>query len=75
MTNENVWFIPGAGRGMGVEIARAALAAGNTVVATGRNPRPSPRPLARTTENHHCNSTSREEPLCRLFPPSRSIMG
>src|SRR5213083_2357692 len=32
-----VWFITGAGRGMGVDIARAALAAGNKVVATGRN--------------------------------------
>lgn len=32
-----VWFITGAGRGMGVNIARAALAAGNPVVATGRN--------------------------------------
>ena len=33
----NVWFITGAGRGMGVDIAKAALAAGHTVVATGRN--------------------------------------
>jgi NAD(P)-dependent dehydrogenase (short-subunit alcohol dehydrogenase family) len=32
-----VWFITGAGRGMGVNIARAALDAGNTVVAAGRN--------------------------------------
>jgi len=32
-----VWFITGAGRGMGVDIARAALAAGNAVVATARN--------------------------------------
>jgi NAD(P)-dependent dehydrogenase (short-subunit alcohol dehydrogenase family) len=32
-----VWFITGAGRGMGVDIARAALAAGDAVVATGRN--------------------------------------
>jgi NAD(P)-dependent dehydrogenase (short-subunit alcohol dehydrogenase family) len=32
-----VWFITGAGRGMGVEIAKAALAAGHNVVATGRN--------------------------------------
>lgn len=32
-----VWFITGAGRGMGVNIARAALAAGHKVVATGRN--------------------------------------
>ncbi len=37
MTAKKVWFITGAGRGMGVDIAKAALAAGNTVVATGRN--------------------------------------
>jgi NAD(P)-dependent dehydrogenase (short-subunit alcohol dehydrogenase family) len=34
----NVWFVTGAGRGMGVDIAMAALAAGHAVVATGRNP-------------------------------------
>jgi NAD(P)-dependent dehydrogenase (short-subunit alcohol dehydrogenase family) len=33
-----VWLITGAGRGMGVDIATAALAAGHKVVATGRNP-------------------------------------
>ncbi len=38
MTNKKVWLITGAGRGMGVDIARAALAAGDAVVATGRNP-------------------------------------
>jgi NAD(P)-dependent dehydrogenase (short-subunit alcohol dehydrogenase family) len=32
-----VWFVTGAGRGMGVDIAKAALAAGYKVVATGRN--------------------------------------
>ena len=32
-----VWFITGAGRGMGVDIAKAALAAGYRVVATGRD--------------------------------------
>ncbi|WP_254511450.1 SDR family oxidoreductase [Anatilimnocola floriformis] len=32
-----VWLITGAGRGMGVDIAKAARAAGNIVVATGRN--------------------------------------
>src|SRR3954449_11343161 len=32
------WLITGAGRGMGVEFARAALVAGHNVVATGRNP-------------------------------------
>jgi NAD(P)-dependent dehydrogenase (short-subunit alcohol dehydrogenase family) len=38
MTDKKVWFITGAGRGMGVDIAKAALAAGHAVVATGRNP-------------------------------------
>jgi NAD(P)-dependent dehydrogenase (short-subunit alcohol dehydrogenase family) len=33
--NKKVWFITGAGRGMGVEFARAALAAGYQVIATG----------------------------------------
>ncbi|GAA1449033.1 SDR family oxidoreductase [Leifsonia poae] len=37
MTENNVWFITGAGRGMGVDIARAALAAGCEVVATARD--------------------------------------
>lgn len=36
-TQKNVWFITGAGRGMGIDIAHAALAAGHSVVATGRN--------------------------------------
>src|SRR5437867_10462879 len=36
-SGKKVWFITGAGRGMGVDIAKAALAAGNAVVATGRN--------------------------------------
>jgi NAD(P)-dependent dehydrogenase (short-subunit alcohol dehydrogenase family) len=38
MTEKKAWFITGAGRGMGVDIAKAALAAGNAVVATGRRP-------------------------------------
>jgi len=38
MTEQKVWFITGAGRGMGVDIAKAALAAGYGVVATGRDP-------------------------------------
>jgi NAD(P)-dependent dehydrogenase (short-subunit alcohol dehydrogenase family) len=36
MTDKKVWFITGAGRGMGVDIAKAALAAGHAVVATAR---------------------------------------
>lgn len=38
MTDKKVWIVTGAGRGMGVEIAKAALAAGHQVVATGRSP-------------------------------------
>src|SRR2546422_664128 len=34
---KKVWFITGAGRGMGVDFAKAALAAGHAVVATGRD--------------------------------------
>src|SRR3954469_3850631 len=37
MTEKRVWFVTGAGRGMGVDIVKAALAAGHAVVATGRN--------------------------------------
>jgi NAD(P)-dependent dehydrogenase (short-subunit alcohol dehydrogenase family) len=37
-TDRKTWFITGAGRGMGVDFAKAALAAGHNVVATGRNP-------------------------------------
>src|SRR5207244_7483725 len=36
-TDKKVWFVTGAGRGMGVDIAKAALAAGYAVVATGRD--------------------------------------
>ena len=32
-----VWFITGAGSGLGTGIAKAALCAGDRVVATGRN--------------------------------------
>jgi NAD(P)-dependent dehydrogenase (short-subunit alcohol dehydrogenase family) len=37
MTDKYVWFVTGAGRGMGVDIVKAALAAGHAAVATGRN--------------------------------------
>jgi NAD(P)-dependent dehydrogenase (short-subunit alcohol dehydrogenase family) len=35
--SKQVWLITGAGRGMGVDFARAALAAGHAVVASGRD--------------------------------------
>jgi NAD(P)-dependent dehydrogenase (short-subunit alcohol dehydrogenase family) len=37
MADKRVWFITGSGRGMGVDLAQAALAAGHAVVATGRD--------------------------------------
>ena len=37
MSDKQVWLITGAGRGLGVDIAKAALAAGHAVVATGRD--------------------------------------
>jgi NAD(P)-dependent dehydrogenase (short-subunit alcohol dehydrogenase family) len=36
-TEKNVWLVTGAGRGLGVDIAQAALAAGHAVVATARS--------------------------------------
>jgi NAD(P)-dependent dehydrogenase (short-subunit alcohol dehydrogenase family) len=38
-TEDKVLLVTGAGRGMGVDIAQAALAAGYAVVATGRDPK------------------------------------
>jgi NAD(P)-dependent dehydrogenase (short-subunit alcohol dehydrogenase family) len=37
MPEKRAWLITGAGRGLGVDIAKAALAAGHAVVATGRD--------------------------------------
>jgi len=37
MTEKRVWLITGAGRGLGLDIARAVLATGDMVVATGRD--------------------------------------
>ena len=39
MNEKKVWLVTGAGRGLGVDIARAALTAGHAVVATGRDAR------------------------------------
>jgi len=37
MSDKKVWLVTGAGRGMGLDIAKAVLAAGDNLVATGRN--------------------------------------
>jgi NADP-dependent 3-hydroxy acid dehydrogenase YdfG len=33
---QKIWMITGASRGLGAEVAKAALAAGEKVIATGR---------------------------------------
>jgi NAD(P)-dependent dehydrogenase (short-subunit alcohol dehydrogenase family) len=38
MTDRKIWFITGAGRGMGADFAKAVLAAGHALVATARDP-------------------------------------
>ncbi|WP_131739160.1 SDR family NAD(P)-dependent oxidoreductase, partial [Actinomadura roseirufa] len=40
-----VWFITGASRGLGLEIARAALRRGDRVAAAARNPETARRAL------------------------------
>ena len=50
-TDKKVWFVTGAGRGMGVDIAKAELAAGNAVVATGRRPEAVERALGGAHED------------------------
>src|SRR4029450_5969889 len=37
MSKKKTWLITGAGRGMGVDFAKAALVSGHAVVATGRD--------------------------------------
>lgn len=37
MSRKKIWLITGAGRGMGVDFAKAALAVGDAVVASGRD--------------------------------------
>jgi NAD(P)-dependent dehydrogenase (short-subunit alcohol dehydrogenase family) len=48
MGKQLVWFVTGASRGFGLEIVRQALARGDAVVATARDPRKFPRDGAGT---------------------------
>ncbi|MFJ5992848.1 SDR family oxidoreductase [Lentzea sp. NPDC092896] len=50
MTEKKVLLITGAGRGMGVDIAQAALGAGYAVVATGRDPEKVARAIGATDD-------------------------
>jgi NAD(P)-dependent dehydrogenase (short-subunit alcohol dehydrogenase family) len=50
MRNKKIWFITGASRGMGLDFAKAALAAGHAVVASGRDPDRVSKALARSDD-------------------------
>jgi NAD(P)-dependent dehydrogenase (short-subunit alcohol dehydrogenase family) len=50
MATSKVWLISGAGRGLGVDIAKAALAGDHKVVATGRNTDKVAKALGQSTE-------------------------
>jgi len=51
MKDSKVWLITGAGSGIGLQIAKAALAAGNKVVATGRDINKVSKAIHDTTDN------------------------
>jgi len=50
MKSKQVWLITGTGRGMGVDIAKAALAAGHAVVATGQDTREVEKALGKSDD-------------------------
>jgi NAD(P)-dependent dehydrogenase (short-subunit alcohol dehydrogenase family) len=50
MATNKVWLITGAGRGLGVDIARAAMTAGHKVVATGRDTAKVAKALGESTD-------------------------
>jgi NAD(P)-dependent dehydrogenase (short-subunit alcohol dehydrogenase family) len=64
---KKVWFITGAGCGMGVEFAKSALAAGYQVVATGRDTAKLAKALI--------SIARQEEPPVRLIAGSDAIAG
>ena len=51
MKQSKVWLITGAGSGIGLQIAKAALAAGNKVVATGRDASKVTKAINSSTDN------------------------
>lgn len=52
MSNQKVWFITGASKGMGLEVTKAVLANGDKVVATSRNRGELIKNIGEATENY-----------------------
>ena len=63
-----IWLITGAGRGMGVDIAKAALAAGYNVVTTGESNRLLPDQLMANAPRRTTNRVSGPPDLCCVGP-------
>ena len=72
MSDKKVWFITGAGRGMGADFARAALAAGHSVVAAGRDTHRVSKALGHSNEllPVKLDVTSRADAKRQWRPPS-----
>src|SRR3982751_5721212 len=68
MTKKQVWLITGAGRGLGVDIAKAALAAGHAVVGTGRDPN-----KVKTAIGDHANLLALKLDVTRLEDAERAV--
>jgi hypothetical protein len=81
-SDKKVWLVTGAGRGMGVDIAKAALAAGNAVVATGRRPEAVEQDVTSPAEAEAAVQAAVERfdriaapvPLCATIPSRAGIL-
>ena len=72
MANRRVWMITGASRGMGVAFSKAALAAGDAVVATGRRPDEVATVLGESDSLHAVRARRHQ---CRRSPGGRGRGG
>jgi NAD(P)-dependent dehydrogenase (short-subunit alcohol dehydrogenase family) len=74
MSEQKVWFVTGANRGIGVETVKAALAAGHFVLATARQPATIEAAVG-ASENLLAlplDITDEQQPTTASRPPSRA---